>query len=120
MDDGLSGVTEIVRGRDLLSSTPRQIWLYRTFGMKEPRFAHIPLLLAPDGRRLSKRDGDLDIGALRKKLGAPEPIIGLLGYLLGLIDRPDPLRAEELVQYFDFEHIPKEDVCLVDPGFLFL
>lgn len=119
VDDGLSGVTEIVRGRDLLSSTPRQIWLYRMFGMEEPQFAHIPLLLAPDGRRLSKRDGDLDVGALERKLGTPEPVIGLLGYLLGLIDRPDPLTAEELVPYFDFRRIPKDDICLVDPGFLF-
>ena len=118
VDDGLTGVTEIVRGRDLLSSTPRQIWLYRMFGMREPEFAHIPLLLAPDGRRLSKRDGDLDIGALRKKLGTPEPIIGLLGHLLGLIDRPDPLSAQELIPYFDFDKIPKNDICLTDPGFL--
>lgn len=116
IDDGLTGVTEIVRGRDLLSSTPRQIWLYRTFGMRVPQFAHIPLLLAPDGRRLSKRDGDLDIGALEKKLGTPEPIIGLLGYLLGLIDRPDPITAQELVPYFDFDKIPKNDICLCDMG----
>lgn len=112
VDDGLTGVTEIVRGRDLLSSTPRQIWLYRMFGMCEPCFAHIPLLLAPDGRRLSKRDGDLDIGALRKKLDTPDRIIGLLGHLLGLIDRPEPLSAEELVSYFDIARIPKEDVRL--------
>lgn len=118
VDDGLSGVTEVVRGRDLLSSTPRQIYLYRLFGMKVPHFAHIPLLLAQDGRRLSKRDGDLDIGAIRKKLDSPEPVIGLLGYLLGLIDRPDPLRAEELVPYFDFVRIPKNDICLREHEFL--
>ena len=118
VDDGLSGVTEIVRGRDLLSSTPRQIYLYRLFGMKEPRFAHIPLLMAPDGRRLSKRDGDLDIGAIQRKIGSPEPVIGLLGYLLGLIDRPDPLRAEELVRYFDFAKIPRNDICLREHEFL--
>lgn len=118
VDDGLSGVTEIVRGRDLLSSTPRQIYLYRLFGMQEPRFAHIPLLLAPDGRRLSKRDGDLDIGAIQRKIGSPDRVIGLLGYLLGLIDRPDPLRAEELVPYFDFARIPKSDICLREHEFL--
>lgn len=118
VDDGLSGVTEIIRGRDLLSSTPRQIYLYRLFGLKVPKFAHIPLLLAADGRRLSKRDGDLDIGALKQKLGSPEPIIGLLGYLLGLIDRPDPLRADELVRYFDLRKIPKQDIRLTDYEFL--
>ena len=118
VDDGLSGVTEIVRGRDLLSSTPRQIYLYRLFGMKEPTFAHIPLLLAPDGRRLSKRDGDLDLGAIRKRLDSPKPVIGLLGYLLGLIDRPDPLLAEELIPYFDFSKIKREDICLERHEFL--
>lgn len=112
VDDGLSGVTEIVRGRDLLSSTPRQIYLYRLFGMQVPQFYHIPLLLASDGRRLSKRDGDLDVGALRNRLGSPEPIIGLLGYLLGLIDRPEPISLSDLVPYFDVSRIPKEDICL--------
>lgn len=118
VDDGLSGVTEIVRGRDLLSSTPRQIYLYRLFGMREPRFAHIPLLLAPDGRRLSKRDGDLDLGAIRKKLDSPEPVIGLLGFLLGLIDSPDPITAEELIPYFDFSKIKREDIHLIKHEFL--
>ncbi len=118
VDDGLSGVTEIVRGRDLLSSTPRQIYLYRLFGMKEPRFAHIPLLLAPDGRRLSKRDGDLDVGTIRRKIDSPEPVIGLLGYLLGLIERPDPITAEDLVPYFDFSKVGREDICLRRHEFL--
>ena len=60
-DDGRMGITQVVRGRDLLSSTPRQLYLYRLLGLPAPAFYHIPLLLAPDGRRLSKRDGDLDL-----------------------------------------------------------
>lgn len=58
VDDARMGVTEVVRGADLLSSTARQLYLYRLLGLQAPGFAHCPLLLAPDGRRLSKRDGD--------------------------------------------------------------
>ena len=112
IDDGKSGVTEVIRGRDLLSSTPRQIYLYRLFSLNEPQFCHIPLLLAHDGRRLSKRDGDLDIGALRQKGIFPEEVVGLLGYLLGLIDRPEAISARELVPYFDLSRIPREDIRL--------
>ena len=66
-DDGAMGVTQVVRGRDLLGSTPRQLQLYRLLGLREPEFAHIPMLLAQDGRRLSKRDGDMSLDALRER-----------------------------------------------------
>ena len=66
VDDGLAGVTEVVRGSDLLSSAPRQMYLQELFGFPHPEYAHVPMLLAPDGRRLSKRDRDLDLGALRQ------------------------------------------------------
>ena len=65
VDDAENGVTEVVRGRDLLSSTPAQLWLYEALGLTPPAFYHTPMLLAPDGRRLSKRDGDLNLRALR-------------------------------------------------------
>ena len=67
VDDALTGVNEVVRGADLISSTPQQIWLHRLFGFEPPRFAHIPLLCDHDGRRLSKRDEDLDLGLLRER-----------------------------------------------------
>ena len=60
VDDGEAGVTEVVRGMDLLSSAPRQMYLQELFGFSHPVYAHVPMLLAPDGRRLSKRDKDLD------------------------------------------------------------
>lgn len=66
VDDGLAGVTEVVRGSDLLSSAPRQMYLQELFGFPRPAYAHVPMLLAPDGRRLSKRDRDLDLGQLRR------------------------------------------------------
>lgn len=110
LDDALMGITEVVRGSDLLSSSPRQIWLQSLFGFSPPRYGHIPLLAAADGRRLSKRDGDLDLGTLRRRFPSPEPILGLLGWLSGLLDRPEPVKAKELIPLFDWSRIPKEDI----------
>jgi glutamyl-tRNA synthetase len=117
-DDGLSGITQVVRGRDLLSSTPRQIWLAELLGFSSPQFCHIPLLTDSKGRRLSKRDGDLDIGSLRKRFGSPEPIIGMLGYCCSLLDRPEPVGVEELIPLFSFDKIPKEKIVFPDLNLL--
>lgn len=110
-DDGAMGVTQVVRGRDLLSSTPRQLYLYRLLGLSPPSFAHVPLLLAPDGRRLSKRERDASLEALKKKFTAEE-IVGRLAYLAGQLDRPQAARAEELVKIFDWDKVPLEDIVL--------
>ncbi len=112
VDDAAMGVTQVVRGADLLSSTPRQLYLYRLLGLPAPTFAHIPLLTAPDGRRLSKRDGDLDLGAIRRRLPGPEPLLGLLGWLCGLLERPEPVRAQELIPLFSWAKIPRGDLSL--------
>ncbi len=108
-DDALSGVTEVVRGCDLLSSTPRQIWLYRQLGFARPAFAHLPLLVGADGHRLAKRLGDLDAGMLRELYTAPE-LIGRLAHALQLIDRPELLTARELLPHFRWEVIPRRDI----------
>lgn len=113
VDDALTGVNEVVRGADLISSTPRQIWLYRLFGFEPPHFAHIPLLCDHDGRRLSKRDEDLDLGLLRERF-TPEQVIGALACAAGLIDRPEPVAARELVSAFDWGKIPRHDLFLPD------
>ena len=118
LDDALSGVTEVVRGSDLLSSTPRQIWLHRLLGFEPPRFYHIPLLLSPDGRRLSKRDLDTDVGSFRKKDPSPERLIGALAYHAGIIDSPEPMTARALVPLFSWEKVKRSDIC-IDPA-LFL
>ena len=65
VDDGAMGVTQVVRGSDLLDSTPRQLWLQERLGLPHPEYGHVPLLLAPDGRRLAKRDRDQELGALQ-------------------------------------------------------
>lgn len=110
VDDGLMGVTQVIRGRDLLSSTPRQIWLLRELGFPVPEYGHIPLLLDETGNRLSKRDLSLDLGELRKRFGRPEPILGKLAYAAGLLDRPEPASARELIPVFSWEKIPKTDL----------
>lgn len=109
VDDALAGVTQVVRGCDLLSSTPRQIYLHRLLGFPEPVYAHLPLLVGADGHRLSKRLGDLDAGMLREMTSAEE-LIGKLAASLHLIDRPEPLSAKELIGQFRWDVIPKEDV----------
>ena len=117
VDDGEAGVTEVVRGMDLLSSAPRQMYLQALFGFPHPSYGHVPMLLAPDGRRLSKRDGDLDLGAIRQRM-TPEELIGQLAFAAGLIDRPAPVSAGELAREFRWEKLRKEDIRL-DPESLY-
>ena len=111
VDDGLAGVTEVVRGMDLLSSAPRQMYLQELFGFSHPSYAHVPMLLAPDGRRLSKRDKDLDLGVLRQHMTAQE-LIGKLAYAAGLMDKQEPVSAAELARAFSWEKVRKEDIVL--------
>ena len=111
VDDGLAGVTEVVRGMDLLSSAPRQMYLQALFGFPHPTYAHIPMLLAPDGRRLSKRDGDLDLGALRSRM-SPETLIGILAASAGLLEKPEKVSARELAAHFSWDQVKKEDIYL--------
>ena len=111
VDDALMGVNHVVRGRDLLCSAPRQAWLHRVLGYEPPRFFHTPLLLAPDGRRLAKRDRDLDMGALRERY-TPEELAGLLAFYAGLLDSPQSAQAAELIPLFSWAKVPKNDVVV--------
>jgi glutamyl-tRNA synthetase len=110
-DDALMGVTQVVRGRDLLDSTPRQLYLYERLGLTPPDFYHVPLLLAADGRRLSKRERDLDMESLRQHT-TPEQIIGLLAHLAGLQPDPTPVTAGELAKTFSWTQVRREDVVV--------
>ncbi|MBR4864125.1 MAG: tRNA glutamyl-Q(34) synthetase GluQRS [Oscillospiraceae bacterium] len=111
VDDGEAGVTEVVRGMDLLSSAPRQMYLQSLFGFHHPQYAHVPMLLAPDGRRLSKRDGDLDMGALRARM-TPEQLLGYLAHAAGLLPHPEAVSAKELATGFSWQNVRKDDVCI--------
>lgn len=111
VDDAAMGVTQVVRGRDLLSSTPRQLWLYEALGLPAPAFYHVPLLLAPDGRRLAKRDADLDMGALRRRY-TPGELLGLLAQMAGQQDSPGPVAARALAERFDWAKVPRENITV--------
>ena len=111
VDDALAGVNQVVRGMDLLSSAPRQMYLQSLLGFSHPEYAHVPMLLAPDGRRLSKRDKDLDLGYLRAHTTA-EKLIGVLAASAGLLEKPIPISAKELARSFRFEAIRRDAICL--------
>ena len=110
-DDALGGVTEVVRGSDLLMATAPQIWLYRRLGFAVPKFYHIPLLIAPDGRRLSKREKDLDIAHLKERYCAEE-IFGKLAYLSGIIPENVPISAKDLIPHFTWEKITTKSIII--------
>lgn len=111
VDDGEAGVTEVVRGVDLLSSAPRQMYLQQIFGFSQPQYGHVPLLLAPDGRRLSKRDRDLDLGQL-KLHHSPQQIIGNLAFSCGMIPKNEPISAAELAAVFRWDAMKKDCIYL--------
>ena len=113
VDDGESGVTEVVRGWDLLGSAPRQMYLQELFGFAHPEYAHIPMLMAPEGRRLSKRDQDLDMGALRNRL-KPEQLIGVLAHAAGLTETAAPISAKELATVFDWSKIQGREIVVTE------
>ena len=114
VDDGEAGVTEVVRGMDLLSSAPRQMYLQELLGFDHPAYGHVPMLLAPDGRRLSKRDKDLDLGVLRLQM-TPEALIGNLAFAAGLILKNEPISARELAGEFSWDKL-RGDAIYLDAG----
>jgi glutamyl-tRNA synthetase len=111
VDDAAMGVTEVVRGADLLSSTPRQLLLYRLLGLTPPRFFHFPLLVDGEGRRLSKRDGALGLETLQGRYG-PEEIVGRLAFLAGQNPTAAPRTPEALLADFDWDRVPTEAIRL--------
>ena len=111
VDDGEAGVTEVVRGMDLLGSAPRQMYLQKLFGFPHPTYGHVPMLLAPDGRRLSKRDKDLDLGYLRAHI-APEKLLGTLAFSAGLTETDQPISARELASVFSWDKLRTEAIYL--------
>lgn len=105
VDDCLMGVNQVVRGCDLLGSSARQTYLARLLGFEAPTFGHVPLLVAPDGRRLSKRDRDLDLGAMREAGAAPETVVGALAAAAGLVEAGAQARPSDLVDAFSWDKI---------------
>lgn len=108
VDDIAMGVTEVVRGYDLLDSTPRQIQLIEALGATPPRYAHVPLVVNQHGEKLSKRDHALSLTAVAAAGLKPQQITGYLAYSLGLLDKPRRCRPLELVENFSWKHINRQ------------
>ena len=108
VDDALEGVNSVVRGNDLLSSTPQQIYLQQLLGFSTPSYAHVPLFVDTSGRRLSKRNRDAEIDELIAQWGSPRAVIGAIAHKAGLISHYEPLTPEEL--------LTRDDLSLYDVG----
>jgi glutamyl-tRNA synthetase len=117
VDDADMGVTEVVRGDDLIPSTPRQLLLYQALGLTPPRFVHVPLVVGPDGRRLAKRHGDTRLSALREAGVTAERLLGLLAGSCGWLAEVRPVTATELLPLFRLATIPPRPFVLT-PGLL--
>jgi|SRR5579859_4374013 len=96
VDDLAAGITDVVRGADLVSSTPRQIWLAQMLGQAPPRYTHVPLVVAPDGARLEKRTAGVTVRELREAGVTPERIVGELAHGLGLAATAEPIAPRAL------------------------
>jgi glutamyl-tRNA synthetase len=112
VDDAAMGVTEVVRGDDLVPSTPRQLLLYEALGQSPPAFAHVPLVVGGDGRRLAKRHGDTRLSSLRQAGVSPEQLTGLLAWSCGWSDRAEPVAARELLPRFRLAAVPRAPFVL--------
>jgi glutamyl-tRNA synthetase len=106
VDDAAQGVTDVVRGDDLVPSTPRQLLLYDALGLPTPRFTHVPLVVGSDGRRLAKRHGDTRLSALRETGVRPEMLVGLLAWSCGWRDRIETVTLRELLSVYRLEAVP--------------
>jgi glutamyl-tRNA synthetase len=107
VDDAAMGITEVLRGDDLVPSTPRQLQLYAALGL-----AHVPLVVGEDGRRLAKRHGDTRLAALRAHGVRPEALAGLLAWSCGLLPRVEPVSPRELLPDFDLARLPRAPLVL--------
>ncbi len=116
VDDAEQGVNEVLRGEDLLASAARQELLYRALGMPSPRWAHVPLVVGPDGRRLAKRHGDSTLRAFREAGGRPEQLVGMLAAWSGLAEEGAELRPTDLISDFALARVPREPVRWYGPG----
>ncbi|MCM1546602.1 MAG: tRNA glutamyl-Q(34) synthetase GluQRS [Clostridiales bacterium] len=110
VDDGESGVTEVVRGDDLLMSTPRQIWLMRLLGYAPPSYYHIPLVCDGEGRKLSKSEGDSAANLVENY--PPERVLGFLAFCAGITDKNRPATLDELVAIFSWQKVRKDRILL--------
>lgn len=114
IDDRAMGVTEVLRGDDLIPSAFRQLELYDIFGWKPPEYAHVPLVVGTDGRRLAKRHGDTRLSLLREAGVSAERFVGFLAWACGLLDEPRPVRPSDLLYKFQLGVLPRGPLVFTD------
>ena len=117
VDDADQGVDQVVRGDDLLETTPRQVLLQRLLGLATPEYVHVPLVLGPDGTRLSKRHGSVGLGEQLEQGATPPQVLGLLAWSLGLADTGESVTATQVLERFRLDTIP-HDPWVLDPAAL--
>ena len=115
VDDAAMNITHVLRGDDLLSSTPRQLLLYQLLGLEAPVFTHVPLLIDQEGHRLSKRQQALSIAALQSQGVKAEGVIGYLAWKAGLLERSQPVKASELIAGFTVDKLPSGQLVVEYP-----
>jgi glutamyl-tRNA synthetase len=115
VDDAAMGVTQVIRGSDLIPSTPRQILLDRELGGTGRDYGHVPLVVGPDGRRLAKRDGSIKLATLRDRGVDTRRLIGWIARSCGWSDREEPTTPADWVDRFDPATVPAEP-CPFDPS----
>lgn len=113
VDDAAMGITEVIRGDDLIPSTPRQLQLYHALGLSPPRFTHVPLVVGPDGRRLAKRHGDTRLSTLRAQGVTAENLLGLLAWSCGWLPTLQPTSLAGLLPLYRLETIPATPFVLM-------
>ena len=116
VDDAFQGVDTVVRGNDLLPSTPLQNLLQRALGLPVPAYVHLPLVRGPDGRRLAKRHGDSRIATFRRAGIRPERIVGLLARWSGHGDGGEVSARDLLARGFDLARVPSADPVFTGAG----
>ena len=112
VDDAMMGITEVVRGDDLIPSTFRQIDLFDALGYEAPKFAHVPLVIGTDGRRLAKRHGDTRLSHYREQGVDAEEVIGWAAHSAGLVSDRKPMTTDELIASFAWKSLNREN-CII-------
>ena len=107
-DDAAMAINQVIRGDDLLPSTPRQILLYRALGSEPPRFGHVPLVVDSTGKRLAKRDGAIKLATLREAGVRAERLIGHLAASIGIAMKHEEARPDDLIAHFDLRRLPSK------------